>query len=232
MADEPVTREELERALRRASLAIESVRDDVIQLAAQVVALGEELGRRGQDTLEAAVEEATPNALERIRVQDERNSARLLIGDAEDKYRTTPNGPNCEELLPICEGRCCTLHFALSSQDLDEGVIRWDYGRPYLIRQRASDGYCVHNHETEHRCTEYHHRPRPCREYDCRKDERVWADFDQRILAPASPFARKDGPPVTELDLVERVRTRSIALAMESFSLTTREAERKRQEDK
>lgn len=237
--DAPVTRDELERALRRAALATEGVRDDVIQLAAQVVALVEELTRRldgvppgptvTPGTLEAAVDAATPAVLERIRVRDEGSSARVLIGDAEDKYRTTADGPDCTALLPICQARCCTLHFALSSQDLDEGVIRWDYGKPYLIRQRPDDGYCVHNAPEGRGCTVYHHRPRPCRQYDCRGDARIWADFDRREVAAPSPYARREGSTPTELDLIERVRARQVALAMEGFAIGTREAERARQ---
>lgn len=228
--DAPVPREELERALRRATLAIEGVRDDVIQLAAQVVALGNELARKDAE-IEAAVDAETPKITQQIRVADERATTRALIGDSEDKYQTASNGPNCLELLPICEGRCCRLYFPLSSQDLDEAVIRWDYGRPYLIKQRASDGYCTHNHPTQRGCTVYHHRPRPCREYDCRKDERIWKDFDAKIPATESPYARKDGDPPTELDLIERVRARQIAMAMEHFSLSTREGERRRLEE-
>jgi Fe-S-cluster containining protein len=228
--DAPVPREDLERALRRATLAIEGVRDDVMQLAAQVVALGNELARRDA-AIEAAVDAETPKIADQIRVADERATThRVLIGESEDKYRTATTGPNCLELLPICEGRCCKLHFALSSQDLDEAVIRWDYGRPYLIKQRASDGYCVHNDPTQRGCTVYTHRPRPCREYDCRDDQRIWKDFEARIPAVESPYARKDGEAPTELDLVERVRARQIAFAMEHFSLTTRESERRRLE--
>src|SRR5215467_4814865 len=90
----------------------------------------------------------------------------------------------CAELIPLCQARCCTLSFALSTEDLDEGVIRWDYGQPYLIRQRSSDGYCVHNAPGSHACTVHAFRPRVCRGYDCRKDTRVWIDYEQRIPAP------------------------------------------------
>src|SRR5689334_10088174 len=162
------------------ALAIESVRDDVIQLAAQVVALGDEMTRRLDKiepypappetpapevsrTIEEAIEQDLPGQLQRIRMNDDRSTGRLMLGDAENKYATEPKGPNCAELLPICEARCCTFHFWLSTQDLDEGVIRWDYGRPYFIKQRVEDGYCVHNHPESRGCTVYSHRPRPCR---------------------------------------------------------------------
>jgi Fe-S-cluster containining protein len=226
-----VRRSDLERALRRAMLGVDSVRDDVIQLAAHVVALTDELERRF-GSIDDAVERALPAKLEEIRVTDERSLGRLLLGDAEDKYRAEPAGPDCTALLPICKARCCKLHFWLSTQDLDEGVIRWDYGRPYMIRQRIDDDYCVHNDPERHGCTVYDHRPLPCRRYDCRNDKRIWADFDNHIPADDSPFARKDLPTGQTIDLVERVRARQLALAMESFSLQTREAERTRHEKK
>jgi len=231
--DAPVTREDFERALRAQAIQTESVREDLIQLAAQVVALQTEIDRRLAPGLDAAVQAAIPEQAKEIRIVDDRSTGRLNLADCEDKYTTPAEGPDCTALLPICKGRCCTLHFALSTQDLDEGVIRWDYGKPYAIRQRIEDGYCTHNHPTGRFCTVYHHRPRPCRQYDCRKDARIWADFDARVLAEESPFARKEQEPgaePTELDLLERLRQRQVALAMETFSLGTNESARRRHE--
>jgi Fe-S-cluster containining protein len=100
-----------------------------------------------------------------------------------DKYRVDPAElPDipCAELLHLCRARCCTFRFALSQQDLDEGVVRWDAGDPYYIAQ--SDGACVHL-DDERGCTIYPHRPRPCRVFDCREDRRIWRDFTQRVPA-------------------------------------------------
>jgi Fe-S-cluster containining protein len=223
--DAPVTREELERALRRMNYALDTLREEMLMLAGQVVATADVAG------IEPAVEAATPAAIQAIRENDELETTRLSIGDCEDKYKAAVNGPDCLSILPICKGRCCQFHFALSSQDLDEGVIRWDYGKPYLIRQRLEDHRCVHSDPGNGACTVYEHRPRPCRVYDCRSDQRIWADFDKRILADESPFARKEEPK-KEIDLKERVRIRQVTMAMEGFSLTTKEAERMREEKK
>jgi Fe-S-cluster containining protein len=104
------------------------------------------------------------------------------IGAAVDKYamRALP-AIDCEARLPLCRARCCTLRFALSRQDLDEGVVRWDPARPYAIAQRE-DRTCVHLHAG--RCEVYAQRPAVCRSYDCRGDGRIWLDFDTRIPAP------------------------------------------------
>src|SRR5262249_52754618 len=154
----------------------------------------DELARRDAE-LAGAVDAATPAAVEALRMQDEKATGRVTLDDAEDKYTARPAGPDCVALLPICGARCCQFHFALSSQDLDEGVIRWDSGRPSLARQRIEDGYCVHNAPAARCCSVYAPRPRPCRQYDCRDDPRIWADFERRILADPSPFARKEAPP-------------------------------------
>jgi hypothetical protein len=220
--DAPVTREELELALRRAYLAIDTLREEMLMLAGQVVATGEVLQKADE------IEAATPAAIQQIRINDEQVSSRVKIGDADDKYKAERGGPNCLEILPICKGRCCTLHFSLSSQDLDEGVIRWDYGKPYMIRQRFEDGYCVHSEPGVGCCTVYEHRPKPCRVYDCRKDQRIWADFDKRILADESPYARKEVPAeeAKEPDYAELSRMRQVTMAMEGLSLSTNEPTR------
>ena len=50
----------------------------------------------------------------------------------------------------------------LSRQDVEEGVIRWEFGRPYLIAHGAG-GYCVHLDRESYRCTVWEQRPVPCR---------------------------------------------------------------------
>jgi hypothetical protein len=98
---------------------------------------------------------------------------------------------DCENRLDLCKAACCRLPFALSKQDIHEGVVHWDLGQPYLIEQGA-DGYCNHMARDTCRCTVYAHRPVPCRAFDCRKDARIWRDFAQRIPNPA--LARPDWP--------------------------------------
>jgi Fe-S-cluster containining protein len=233
--DEAVTRADLERAIRHLNLSDLELRDNLLQLAARVVALTDELTRRldgvepvpappntpappPTNTVEGAVDDTLEHALVQIRANDAAQPSRVSLDLGGDKYTVTPSTPPCDELLPICQARCCTLTFALSTADLDEGVIRWDYGQPYLIRQRKSDGYCVHNDATTRGCTAHEHRPRVCRVYDCRTDKRIWADFDKRELAPA-PSLYYDGRAGGKIDLMERLRRRSAALQAERDSM-------------
>jgi Fe-S-cluster containining protein len=101
---------------------------------------------------------------------------------AEDKYaiKDTPD-IDCASIIPICKARCCRLTVPLSSQDLDEKLFVWNYAKPYELRRR-DDGWCVHSNAETRACTLYAHRPGICRTYDCRKDRRIWRDFERRIL--------------------------------------------------
>jgi hypothetical protein len=214
-----VKRADLERAIRHLNMSDLDLRDALIDIAARVVTLTEELDRRGDGTLEAAVAAALPAKLVEIRQNDMLQTPRVALDPGPDKYAAEPATVPCDELMPICQARCCKVFtFALSTQDLDEGVIRWDYGRPYRIRKRASDGYCVHNDPASHGCTAHAQRPRICRTYDCRTDPRIWADFDNRILAPEGTRleSRQD------FDLFARARTRAAAIAIEDAAVHNR----------
>jgi hypothetical protein len=186
-ADEPVTRGELERALRHVNLLVASLRDELLSLGAQVVTLTNQLSIKGV-VEESEVMKAMPEVLESVRVIDEDADLRRIdIAPTNiDKYEIGELDIPCHELLELCEARCCRLNFALTTQDLNEGRIRWDYARPYWILQRAKDGYCAHNHPDTYRCDAYGQRPAPCRDFDCRSDPRVWLDYEKRIPAPAS----------------------------------------------
>lgn len=115
--------------------------------------------------------------------ENERGAAEATVdvADIPDKYAVESPPIDCAARLPLCQARCCKLDFLLSVEDLDERVAQWDYARPYRIRKRA-DGTCVHNHDGA--CSIHERRPGACRAYDCRKDRRIWLDFDRWIPAP------------------------------------------------
>jgi Fe-S-cluster containining protein len=90
---------------------------------------------------------------------------------------------DCENRLPLCQAACCRLRFALTVRDVEEGKVKWNLGQPYMIRQ-GDDGYCHHFDRQQHHCGIYENRPFVCRAYDCRKDKRIWEDFENRRISP------------------------------------------------
>lgn len=88
---------------------------------------------------------------------------------------------DCENCHVICKGVCCKLWFALSVQDINEGIVKWDYMQPYGIA-RDKNGYCIHRDRSNHKCTVYENRPLVCKAYDCRQDRRIWIDFEKKII--------------------------------------------------
>jgi hypothetical protein len=180
------TKDDLDSGLRFLHVMGMQTRFDLTDQTVRYDALLEELVSRGLidlRSLDARRERARSREAER-----NQEKAHVQVAASVDKY-ALENLPDvdCKALHPICKGRCCTLSFPLSFQDLDERVIRWDYGRPYVIAQRPSDGYCTHSCETTRACTVYENRPAICRSYDCRDDKRIWLDFEKRIPAPFPP---------------------------------------------
>lgn len=208
------------RALRAALLRTEELRADLLRLAARVVALEEALVARGDDpaALGAALDAREATALAQIRGADVASPDRLHLGDPVDKYAVTAaDGPPCAELIPICGARCCRLTFALTTQDLDEGLLKFDLGRPYLIRH-DEDGHCSHLDRGSRGCGVYAARPAICRQYDCRTDARIWRDYAARELAVDPPDDRDEHG----FELLERAQQRELAMAGEAWSVRRR----------
>ncbi|MEA3273829.1 MAG: YkgJ family cysteine cluster protein [Pseudomonadota bacterium] len=90
---------------------------------------------------------------------------------------------DCESRLHVCKAACCRLRFALSRQDVKEGIVQREFSHPYFIAHGA-DGYCRHLDRDGRRCSIHGIRPVPCRGYDCRQDKRIWSDFDRKLLSP------------------------------------------------
>ena len=154
---------------------------DLVDLNERVFALIELLVASGHLDLRAFEARRAKVAERESERMNREGHVHVMLNDVADKYALTDLPEiDCVNRLPICKARCCTLGFPLSVQDLEEHVVKWDYGRPYHIRSNEN-GYCVHNDPEGNICRIYGHRPAVCRGYDCRRDERIWKDFDQKI---------------------------------------------------
>jgi Fe-S-cluster containining protein len=102
----------------------------------------------------------------------------VVLGANDDTGTGKP--VDCAARLKVCHAVCCMLKFALTTGEVEAGVVKWDIGHPYLIRGDR-DGYCVHN-ASDGGCTVYEDRPGVCRRYSCADDARIWKDFDGMVL--------------------------------------------------
>ena len=88
---------------------------------------------------------------------------------------------NCEERLHICKAVCCRLHFALSVEEIESGLMKWELGKPYYNRHHTH-GYCHQMNLDKKCCSIYQNRPSVCKKYSCANDRRIWKNFEKMEL--------------------------------------------------
>jgi len=174
--------------------------DEQLRLVEELERIAGELAalREGQDLLASVLTargdlEATHAPLvERVRRAKSRRhgGGRVYLEVLRDKYQVTGPEIDCPSLLHLCKARCCSMRVALTEQDLEEGGLKWEIQRPYLLLRDGADGYCTYLDRATSGCRVYERRPVKCREYDCRQDHRVWHDFERKIPAPFTPGPR------------------------------------------
>jgi len=182
--DHGIVRHEVEQGLIYAHTRTNLNAAEILQLLARLDALFSILVEQG--VVDAGdLEERRHEAEERLRKSlVEKGMSVALIEHETSKYDFEPASPiDCESRVHLCRAACCRLGIALSKEDVEEGVLRWDLGNPYFIG-RAEDGSCVHLDPESRCCGVYAARPIPCRGFDCRKDERIWRDFEKMVPNP------------------------------------------------
>lgn len=179
---------QLERGLRFVHVVADRNQRALAGHAALIHGLGDGLTRRG--AIDPAEVAATRDAyLQATPAPD----VRVRVAPDVDKYTVEPVLLDCADRLPLCKAACCRRPFALSTQDLEEGVLRWNWGDPYVVKLDA-DGLCGHATDAGS-CSVWEQRPLRCRGFDCRQDAGIWIDFDHRVPHPdlaALPTPTKD----------------------------------------
>ncbi len=157
-----------------------------LEVASFLYALIELLDEKGLISIEE-LDERKKQVAERLVKKFAESGIGLMYQDPEyDKYTFEHETQvDCQSRLPLCKAICCKFPYALSRQDVEEGVIRWEFGRPYLIAH-DTDGYCVHLDRKTYKCTAYDHRPVPCQGFDCQENEKwqVWLNYEKNIINP------------------------------------------------
>jgi hypothetical protein len=163
-----------------------------LEAASFLYALIELLSEKGLISIEELDERKREVAKRLVKKNSEKGVGVLLQEPEYDKYTFEGETKiDCENRVHLCKAACCRLPFALSKQDIREGIVHWDLGQPYMIAQ-DKDGYCTHLERGSCQCTVRENRPVPCRAYDCRQGNRIWLDFENKIINP--DILRDDWP--------------------------------------
>jgi len=163
-----------------------------LEAASFLYALVELLSEQGLISIDKLDERKTEVAQRLAKKNTEKGVGVLLQEPEYDKYTFQGEAKiDCENRVHLCKAACCRLPFALSKQDIREGIVHWDLSQPYIIAQEK-DGYCTHLERNCQSCSIREHRPVPCRAYDCRKDNKIWLDFENKIINPE--ILRDDWP--------------------------------------
>lgn len=185
-------REEVTNGLLYASRRISANTSKTLETASFLYALVEILNEKDLINLEELGERKQLVGERLVKQYKEKGIAAVYQDGEYDKYSFKDGAEiDCANRLRMCKAACCRLPFALSKQELNEGIVRWDLGQPYLIDQ-GKDGYCNHLDRGQCSCNVYKHRPVPCRGFDCRVDKRIWLDFENKVINPK--INRSDWP--------------------------------------
>lgn len=177
---------ELSAGLLYTHIRININTNKTLEVASFLYALIELLNEKGLLTINE-LDERKKQVAERLVKKFIESGTGLMYQDPEfDKYNFKSEAcVDCQDRLDICKAVCCKFPFALSRQDVEEGIVQWEFGRPYLIAH-DTDGYCVHLDRETYKCTVYDHRTVPCRGFDCQENEKwkVWLDYDKKLINP------------------------------------------------
>lgn len=178
-------RQEVVKGLLYAHSRANANTSKTLEAASFLYALVELLNEKGIITIEE-LDERKRVVGERLAQQFRETGMGAVLQEPEYDKHTFQAGVeiDCENRIHLCKATCCRLPFALSKQDIREGIVHWDLGQPYMIDQ-GQDGYCNHLDRGKLGCSIYQDRPVPCRAFDCRNDKRIWLDFEKRIPNPA-----------------------------------------------
>ncbi len=103
---------------------------------------------------------------------------------------TEPVGLDCSTHYDACGAACCTsFSVVLTAQEAASGKYKWDIAFPYRLLVDEV-GTCVYFDRPTLRCTIWNDRPAACRTFDCRKDNRIWDDYEGRRVALSAMEAK------------------------------------------
>lgn len=129
----------------------------------------------------AIPEEKRPRVLEML-AAFEKTLERGVAAIYGDESAAEPDADvPCGSYLSQCQSRCCTLIFALTTEEVDAGVVQYNTERPFFIA-RDADGLCPHLDRDSLQCQVWDQRPLRCRRFDCKDSKTIWPTGRPAIL--------------------------------------------------
>ena len=177
-------RDEVAAGFRYAHFRADANTGKLLEVASFLYAAIDLLNQKGLLDIAELDERKNAAAAQLVEKFSERGMGVVYQKPEQDKYSFEGTAKiDCESRMHLCQAACCKLPFALSKQDVDEGVVRW-ISRDLISLPNGPNGYCQHLDQEKKCCSVYEHRPLPCRGYDCRKDQRIWLDFENGVINP------------------------------------------------
>jgi len=134
-------RQEVVEGLLYTHARLSDTTQKTLDATAFVYGLIELLSEKGLISIEELDDRKQRVAQRLLKKNSEKGIGVLLQEPEFDKYTFEAETEiDCKSRLHLCQAACCRLPFALSKQDIHEGVIHWDLGQPYIIKQEQ-DGY-------------------------------------------------------------------------------------------
>jgi Putative zinc- or iron-chelating domain len=130
----------------------------------------------------AEIEPAARAVADELNARGEVGDHKIMLREDSPEQAARPERfVDCAARMSVCHAVCCKLTVQLSAAEVESSKLKWDLGRPYVLRREA-DGRCTHQDRGTGFCGVYGDRPRPCRQYSCADDRRIWSDFDNMVL--------------------------------------------------
>jgi hypothetical protein len=110
-----------------------------LEAASFLYGLIELLSEKGLISIEE-VDECKHAVAQRLAEKNSEQGIGVLLQEPEyDKYTFEGEAKiDCENRIHLCKAACCRLPFALSKQDIREGIIHWDLDQPTSLRRRKT----------------------------------------------------------------------------------------------
>jgi Fe-S-cluster containining protein len=95
---------------------------------------------------------------------------------------TVTSEEDCSARVHLCRQACCRIFdVPLNAGEVESGRFDWNPRSPYSLHKNHMG--CVHL--VEGKCQIYHNRPATCFTYSCKKDTRIWEDYEKMVLNPS-----------------------------------------------